>query len=124
MSRNEHSNGDGTDARRRGTAPTGTWYPLSTATGTDPCARGTVLRDLPPTHHYSFEVDHLVLISRGGSLYDRGNIDATHRVCNARRSKMSVDEVMAHVLAARDDAEARRPSPLTGPIETALDWWS
>ena len=56
--------------------------------------RGEIDYSLPPTHPYSFEVDHLVPVSMGGDLYDRDNIDATHRCCNQWRSNRSVEEVM------------------------------
>jgi hypothetical protein len=49
---------------------------------------------LPPTHPDSFEVDHLVPVNMGGNLYDRDNIDATHRCFNQWRSNRSVEEVM------------------------------
>jgi len=39
-------------------------------------------------------VDYLVPVSMGGDLYDRDNIDATHRCCNQWRSNRSVEEVM------------------------------
>jgi len=40
---------------------------------------------LPAGHPWSFEVDHLVPISRGGDPYDYANVDAAHRICNQRR---------------------------------------
>jgi hypothetical protein len=56
--------------------------------------RGEIDYSLPPTHPYSFEVDHLVPVSMGGDLYDRDNIDATHRCCNQWRSNRSVEQAM------------------------------
>lgn len=40
---------------------------------------------LPAGHPMSFECDELVPVSKGGSPYDRANVDAAHRICNERR---------------------------------------
>lgn len=50
---------------------------------------------LPACHALSFECDELVPVSKGGSPYDRNNIDATHRCCNNWRKNRSVDRVRA-----------------------------
>ena len=42
-----------------------------------------------------FECDELVPVSRGGSPWDKGNVDAAHRCCNNWRRAKSVSEVMA-----------------------------
>ena len=34
---------------------------------------------------WSFEVDELLPVSRGGSPLDYSNVDAAHRICNQRR---------------------------------------
>lgn len=48
---------------------------------------------LPAGHPWSFEVDELVPVSRGGSPLDYSNVDAAHRICNQRRgNRMPGDE--------------------------------
>ena len=42
-----------------------------------------------------FECDELVPVSRGGSPWDKDNVDAAHRCCNNWRRAKSVSEVMA-----------------------------
>lgn len=49
---------------------------------------------LPAGHPFSFEVDELVPISKGGNPLDKRNVDAAHRICNQRRGNKSVDEVL------------------------------
>ena len=34
----------------------------------------------------SAEVDEIVPVSKGGSPYDRGNVQLVHRICNQRKS--------------------------------------
>lgn len=36
-------------------------------------------------HPMSFEVDEIVPVSKGGSPYDRDNVQAAHRICNQRK---------------------------------------
>lgn len=40
---------------------------------------------LDPRHRMSFTLDHLVPISRGGSLLDPANARAAHRACNSSK---------------------------------------
>ena len=40
---------------------------------------------LPAGHPWSFEVDEIVPVSRGGSPLDYRNVGAAHRICNQRR---------------------------------------
>ncbi|MDY2723886.1 MAG: HNH endonuclease signature motif containing protein [Coriobacteriales bacterium] len=61
---------------------------------------------LPPSDPGAFQVDHLVPVSKGGSLYDPANLAATHRRCNQWRKAKSVAEVMR--IARGIDAE---PAP-------------
>ena len=49
---------------------------------------------LPGGHPASFELDHLIPISKGGDPYARDNCAATHRACNEWRGNKSVAEVM------------------------------
>ena len=41
---------------------------------------------LPPGHPMSFEVDEIVPVSLGGDPLDKGNVQASHRICNERKS--------------------------------------
>ena len=72
---------------------------------------GDIDYSLPARHPYSFELDHLVPISKGGDPYDPRNQAATHRCCNEWRGNRSVEEVMA---IARSDAIAPRPPRASG----------
>ena len=40
---------------------------------------------LPSGDPWSFEVDELLPVSRGGNPLDYSNVDAAHRICNQRR---------------------------------------
>lgn len=64
---------------------------------------------LPPLHPMSFEVDHIVPISRGGAEYDPDNCQASHRICNQRKG----DGAKPDVRAGKDGA------PL---FPTSRDW--
>lgn len=44
-------------------------------------------------HPYSFEMDEIVPISRGGSPTARENLQATHRICNQRRGNKSLNNI-------------------------------
>lgn len=67
---------------------------------------------LPPSDPMSFSVDHLVPVSKGGSLYDRENLDAAHKACNVWRRDRSVAEVIAI---------ARRRTSVAA-VKTTTDW--
>ncbi|WP_253201000.1 HNH endonuclease [Collinsella sp. zg1085] len=41
--------------------------------------------DLPAGHPYSFELDHIIPIARGGEPYDYANAAPAHRICNRRK---------------------------------------
>ncbi|MFF9625434.1 HNH endonuclease [Streptomyces griseosporeus] len=45
--------------------------------------------DLDPRHPLSFTLDHLIPISRGGSLLDPANARAAHRRCNSSKGNRS-----------------------------------
>lgn len=75
-----------------------------------------------------FECDELVPVSRGGSPWDKGNVDAAHRCCNNWRRAKSVSEVMAARAAVAErfgrwssppdfvaKAKALRKSPHSAP---------
>jgi 5-methylcytosine-specific restriction endonuclease McrA len=62
-------------------------------------------------------MDHLVPVSRGGSVYSRENLRAAHRICNTRRGNRPLD-------AARRSPDgggisAARPG---GPLPTSREW--
>lgn len=40
---------------------------------------------LPHDHPYSFSVDHIVPVARGGAVWDYDNLDAAHKCCNQRK---------------------------------------
>lgn len=81
---------------------------------------GTIDYSLPARHPLSFECDELVPVSRGGSPYDRANVDAAHRCCNQWRSNKSVEEVLAIAARQRSAANGRggRPLPVAPVPET------
>lgn len=68
---------------------------------------GTIDYSLPSGHPYSFEMDELVPVSKGGSPIDRGNVDATHRCCNQWRGNKSVATVL--VMARRGASGSMQP---------------
>lgn len=43
--------------------------------------------DLPSGDPWSFELDHVVPLARGGAPWDYGNAAASHRICNQRKGK-------------------------------------
>ncbi len=53
----------------------------------DPCALcgKPIDYSLPSGHPMSFEVDEIVPVSKGGSPYERSNVQAAHRICNQRK---------------------------------------
>ena len=62
---------------------------------------------LPAGHPWSFEVDEIVPVSKGGSPLDRGNVAPAHRICNQKRGNKPV-------------GAERRPRDL--PCVTSQDW--
>ena len=52
-----------------------------------PCARcgGYINPNLDPRSPWSFTLDHIVPLSRGGSLLDPANARSAHRRCNSAR---------------------------------------
>lgn len=65
---------------------------------------------LPASDPMSFSVDHIVPVSKGGSLYDHDNLDAAHKRCNVWRGNRSVAEVLA---MARRSRGVRQVEPTT-----------
>lgn len=74
---------------------------------------------LPPGHPWSFEVDELVPISKGGSPFDRTNVDAAHRACNQWRGNKSVAQVME---MARGGKPCAQPATLSVRGTTSREW--
>jgi len=81
---------------------------------------GDIDYSLPARHPYSFELDHLVPISKGGDPYDPRNQAATHRCCNEWRGNRSVEEVMA--IARGHDAAPRPPRASSVQGSVSREW--
>lgn len=86
---------------------------------------GRIDYSLPARHPYSFELDHLVPVSKWDQAgyvsaqacaLDKRNVDAVHRCCNQWRGNKSVDEVLAIAKKGRSGA----PKPLSLP--TSRRW--
>lgn len=60
-------------------------------------------KTLPALHPWSFEIDHITPISRGGQEYDPHNLAGAHRLCNQHKSN-------------------RAPKPQAGPCTNSRDW--
>ena len=54
---------------------------------------------LPAGDPWSFEVDEIVPVSKGGSPIDRGNVAPAHRICNERRGNRPLRKVAAPTTA-------------------------
>ena len=80
---------------------------------------GTIDYSLPSLHPYSFEVDELVPVSKGGSPTSRSNVDAAHRCCNQWRGNRSVEEVIA--LAHGSATRAPKVEPVAGVTSALSD---
>jgi hypothetical protein len=74
---------------------------------------------LPARHPWSFEVDELVPVSKGGNPLDHNNVDAAHRACNQWRGNKSVDEVLA---IARGEVRSTSPATLSVQGTTSREW--
>ena len=90
---------------------------------------------LPSGHPMSFEVDHKDPCARGGALYDRGNLQPAHRICNERKSDKQLYYASGRVYRKKvprewdranqpdvegHGADAGVPSASTGDIEAAI----
>lgn len=49
------------------------------------CGKGIDLA-LPHTHRWSYTLDHIVPIARGGSPFDTANLQPAHRSCNSSKA--------------------------------------
>lgn len=60
----------------------------------DPCALCGKAIDysLPACHPMSFEVDEIIPVSKGGSPYERANVQASHRICNQRKGNRTASK--------------------------------
>lgn len=77
----------------------------------------------------SFEVDHIVPISRGGDPYDPANGQASHRCCNNWRKDrpMSyVDDVMNGIIVPKTPPpiwrEGENPSSSLSQVVPTFEW--
>lgn len=77
-----------------------------------PCAlcHHPVDTTLKTPHPMSPEVDEIIPVSRGGSPYERSNVQLTHRICNQRKSNKIVGE----------DAQAGNSA--SKPVRTSQNW--
>lgn len=64
------------------------------ANGTNVCHLcGTAIdMRLKHPHPRSWQLDHLIPLSRGGALYDAPNARESHRECNIQRGDMLIEE--------------------------------
>lgn len=57
---------------------------------------------LPAGDPWSFELDHVVPVARGGAVWDYDNCDAAHRICNERKGKhLPTDGVALPIVRSR-----------------------
>lgn len=82
---------------------------------------GTIDYSLPAGHPYSFEVDELIPVSKGGSPTSRSNVDATHRCCNQWRSDKSVEQVLEIARGGKGKAKAPKVESVTGVTSAICD---
>jgi hypothetical protein len=75
---------------------------------------GTIDYSLPAGHPYSFEVDELIPVSKGGSPTSRANVDAAHRCCNQWRSDKSVEQVLEIARGGKGKAKASKVERVEG----------
>ena len=59
---------------------------------------------LPSSHPLSFQVDHIIPVSRGGGVYDIDNLAPAHRVCNMKKS---------NTLPSDKQEEFKNPTPIS-----------
>lgn len=70
---------------------------------------------LPAHHPYSYELDEIIPVSKGGNPLDRMNVHASHRKCNRWKS----NRILAWVDGMLTDVEKQRP---VAQITTSHDW--
>lgn len=84
---------------------------------------GIIDYSLPPHHPAAFEVDELVPVSKGGSPFDKANVEAAHRSCNEWRGDKSVEQVKAIAAARRGHRAGRsNPMPKSAGLPQARRW--
>lgn len=66
-------------------------------------------KSLKSPHPMSFEVDEIIPVSKGGSPYDRNNVQAAHRICNQRKG----NKVMK---------QGERRTTLNQPLPKSREW--
>jgi 5-methylcytosine-specific restriction endonuclease McrA len=55
-------------------------------------------KSLPAGHPMAPEVDEIIPVSRGGSPYERSNLQLAHRCCNNRKSNRMPGDATVHNL--------------------------
>lgn len=65
---------------------------------------------LPAGHPYSFEIDEVVPVSKGGSPFDYSNCAASHRLCNGRRGNKDMRSLASRSPSAQQGAMPLRNS--------------
>ena len=66
--------------------------------------------NLPPGNDWSFEVDEIVPIRKGGSPFSLSNVQAVHRVCNRLKYQQE---------RAAEKQQKKIPPP---PAQASRDW--
>lgn len=77
---------------------------------------GRIDYSLPAGHPMSFEVDELRPVSRGGSPFEKSNVDAAHRLCNEWRGNKTVEQVLE--IASKEKSNTGRQA--SGSV--SRDW--
>ncbi len=70
---------------------------------------------LPAGDPWSFEVDEIVPVSKGGSPIDRANVAPAHRLCNQRRGNKPLGK-------ARAKAKLEGKGEPSGECRTSREW--
>lgn len=68
---------------------------------------------LPPGDPWSFEVDEIIPVSKGGSPFDVDNCQPAHRRCNQWRGARGMGEVLALRVAKDKSPSFPPPKPST-----------
>lgn len=53
-------------------------------------------KTLKTPHPMSAEVDEIIPVSKGGSPYDRNNVQLVHRICNQRKGNKTIKDGERH----------------------------
>ena len=59
--------------------------------------------DLPPGDPWSYELDEIIPVSKGGDPLDPDNVQPTHKICNRKKgTKVFVAEVVPEIKHSRN----------------------